>query len=80
MEMIRDGQLGMSVAKLGLTQKNQIIFRTYLCRKSTLGLEVQPNLFVFDSAKFGAFFALFGSLRAILGLGSVSNPFWDLLT
>ena len=44
------------------------IFGTYLCSQSTLVLEVQPYLFAFTSAKFGAFFALFGPLGAIFGV------------
>ena len=43
------------------------IFETYLCRQSTLVLEGQPYLFVFNSAKFGAIFALFGPFGAFLG-------------
>ena len=40
----------------------QKLFRTYLYRQSTLVLEVQPYLFVFNSATFGASFALFWAL------------------
>ena len=32
---------------------------TYLCRQSTLVMEVQPYLLVFNSATFWAFFAFF---------------------
>ena len=46
----------------------QNIFGTYLRSQSTLVLEVQPYLFAFTSAKFGAFFALFGPFGAIFGV------------
>ena len=42
---------------VGVRFKN--IFGTYLCRKSTLVLEIQPYLFVYNLAKFGAFFLHF---------------------
>ena len=51
---------------VGVRFKN--IFETYLCSQSTLVLEVQPYLFAFTLAKFGAFFALFGPLGAIFGV------------
>ena len=45
------------------------IFGTYLCRQSTLVLEVQLYLVAFTSVKFGAFLALFGPFGAIFGVG-----------
>ena len=51
---------------VGIRLKN--IFGTHLCSQSTLVLEVQLYLFAFTSAKFGAFFALFGPLGAIFGV------------
>ena len=43
-------------------------------------MEVQPDLFVFDSAKFGAFFAPIGPFWAIFGVGArIKKNFWDLL-
>ena len=48
-------------------------FGTYLCRQSTLVLEIQLYLFVFDLAKFWAFLCYLGVLgrfEAFLGLGS----------
>ena len=42
-------------------------FETYKCRVSSFVLEVQPYLFVFNSATFGAFFAFFEAL---------SGDFW----
>ena len=52
---------------VGVRFKN--IFGTYLCRKSTLVLEIQPYLFVYNLAKFGAFFTFFGPFEAIFGVG-----------
>ena len=56
----------MAIFGVGVRFKN--IFGTYLCSQSTLALEVKPYLFAFTSAKFGAFFALFGPLGAIFGV------------
>ena len=58
---------------------------TYLYRQPTLVLEVQPYLFVFNLATFGAFFALFWALRGyffgplglIVWLGSGSKTFLE---
>ena len=50
---------------VGIRFKN--IFGTYLCSQSTLVLEVQLYLFAFTSAKFGAFFTLFGPLGLLFG-------------
>ena len=44
-------------------------FVTFLYRQSTLVLEVQPYLFVLNSATFGAIFGLFGPFGAIFGVG-----------
>ena len=52
-------------AVFGVRVRFKNIFGTYLCSQSTLVLEVQPYLFAFTSAKFGAFFALFGPLGDI---------------
>ena len=52
---------------VGVRLKN--IFGTYLCRQSTLVLKLQPYLYVFNSAKFGALYSLFGPFRAIFGVG-----------
>ena len=49
--------------------KVQNIFGTYLCRQSTLVLESQPHLFIFNLVKFGAFFELFGPFGAISWVG-----------
>ena len=46
----------------------QNIFGTYICSKSTLVFEVQPYLFVFDSARFGAFFPRFWPVGTIFGV------------
>ena len=50
---------------LGLGVMFKSFFGTYLCRQSTLGLEVQLYLIVLNSAKFGAIFALFRPFEAI---------------
>ena len=52
---------------VGVRFKN--IFGTYLCRQSTLVLESQPHLFIFNLVKFGAFFELFGPFGAIFWVG-----------
>ena len=51
---------------VGIRLKN--IFGTYVCRLLIFVLEVQPYLFVSNSAPFGVFYALFGSCRAVLGV------------
>ena len=56
-------------AVFGVEVRLENIFGTYKCRLSIFVLEVQPYLFVFHSAKFWAFFALFGLLGAIFGVG-----------
>ena len=56
-------------AIFGVEVRLENIFGTYKCRLSIFVLEVQPYLFVFHSAKFWAFFALFGLLGAIFGVG-----------
>ena len=54
--------------------KVQNIFGTYLRRQSTLVLESQPHLFIFNLVKFGAFFELFLGLSGLFfGLGSDSK-------
>ena len=45
------------------------IFGNYQYRQSTLVLEIQPYLFVYNLAKFGAFFTFFGPFEAIFGVG-----------
>ena len=62
---------------LGSGSDSKTIFGTYLCSQSTLVLEVQPYLFVFNLAKFGAFFALLGPFVAILELESGSKTFLE---
>ena len=63
---------------VGVRFKN--IFGAYLCSQSTLVLEVQPYLFAFTSAKFGAVFALFGPSGAVFGVGvSLKNIFGTYL-
>ena len=49
------------------------IFGTYLCSQSTLVSEVQPYLFAFTSAKFGAVLPFLGFLGLFLGFGSGSK-------
>ena len=51
---------------VGVRFKNN--FGTYLCIKSTLVLEIQPYLIVFNLAKFGAFLTFFGPFEAIFGV------------
>ena len=46
----------------GFEVRFKISFETYLCKQSTLVLEVQPYLFVFDSTTFWVSFALFGPI------------------
>ena len=60
----------------GVEARFKDIFGTYLCCQSTLVLEVQPYLFVFNSARFGAFFHFLGLLWLFLGLGSGSKTFF----
>ena len=48
-----------AICEVGIGSK--IFFRTYLCRQSTLVLEVQLYLFVFNLVSFGTSFALFFS-------------------
>ena len=48
---------------------------TYLCRQSTLVLEILPYLFVFTSAKFWAFLHFLGLWGLFLGLRSSSKTF-----
>ena len=55
-------------AVFGVGVRFRNMFGTYLCSQSTLLLEVQPYLFAFTSAKFGAVFALFGPLGTIFGV------------
>ena len=52
--------------EFGVRFKNN--FGNYLCRQSTLVLDMQPYLFVFNSPKFGAFLALFEPFGAIFGV------------
>ena len=63
------GLLGLSFWPFGVIFWVKVwfknIFGNYLCRQSTLVLEIQPSLFVFISAKFWAFFALFWLFGAI---------------
>ena len=56
----------MGFFRAGVRFKN--FFETYLCRESTLVLEIQFILFIFDSAKFGTFCAFFWPFRAIFGV------------
>ena len=58
---------------VGVRFKN--IFGTYLCRQPTLVLEILPYLFVFYSAKFGAFLHFLSISGLFQGLGS--KLFWD---
>ena len=61
-------------------------FGTYLNRQSSLVLEVQPFLFVFNLGTFGASLALFWSFRAIIlalwgyfwGQVLIQKHFWNL--
>ena len=59
-------------------------FGTYLCRQSSLVLEVQPFLFVFIWQHFGpllhffqSFCAIFSALWGYFGSGSGSNTFLE---
>ena len=61
---------------VGVWFKN--IFGTNICRQSSLVLEIQLYLFVFDSVKFWSFFVLFGPFGTIFGLGSGSKTFLRL--
>ena len=51
------------------------IFWNLLIRLASFVLEVQPYLFVFNSAKFWAFLHFSGPLGLFLGLGSGSKTF-----
>ena len=51
-----------AICRVWVKPKN--FFGTYLCRQSTLVLEVQPYLFVFNLATFRTLFALFWALRS----------------
>ena len=46
----------------GVEVRFKNFFGTYPCKQSTLVLEVQPYLFVFDSTTFWVSFALFGPI------------------
>ena len=81
------GPLGLFFGPLGLFLESgsgsKNIFGTYLCSQSPLVLEVQPYLFSFTSAKFGAFFALCSYLwvwgqvhQNFLGLTFVEYQLW----
>ena len=50
-------------------------FGIYLCRQSTLVLEVQSYLLVFNSAKFWAFFGLFGAVFGSIALSCFFETF-----
>ena len=65
------GLFGPLRATFGVGVRLKIFFGTYLCRQSTLVLEVQQYLFVFNLAA-GASFALFGPLGLFSGSGSDS--------
>ena len=52
--------LGPSELFLGLGSASKTSFGTYQSRQSTLVLEVQPYLFVYNFPTFGTSFALFG--------------------
>ena len=65
---LRGYLFGTFGAFFGVRARLKNIFGTYLCCQSTLVLEVQPYLFVFNLAKFGAFFALLGPFGAIFGV------------
>ena len=57
---------------VGVRFKN--IFGTYLCRQSTLVLESQPHLFIFNLVKFGAFLNYFWAFRGyFLGWGQIQK-------
>ena len=60
---------------VGVRFKN--IFGTYLCRQSTLVLESQPHLFIFNLVIFGAFFTFLGLSRLFLGWRSGSKTFLE---
>ena len=66
------------MAFFGVVVRFKTLFGTYLCRQSNLVLKVQPYLFVFNSAIFGAFFAPFGPLGAIFGVGVNFNNFFGI--
>ena len=55
---------------------SKTLFRTYLVKQSTLVLEVQFYLFVFDSATIGAFLHFLDPSELILGLESGSKTFF----
>ena len=54
-------------------------FWNYLCRQQTLVLEILPDLFIYKSAKFGAFLHFLGLTVLFLGLRSCSRSFWHQL-
>ena len=60
---------------LGVWVRFKNILRTYQCRQSTLVLEVQPYLFVYISANFGAFFHFLGLSGLFFGLRSGSKTY-----
>ena len=64
-----------AIVGVGVRFKN--IFGTYLCSQSSLVLEVQPYIFAFTSAKFGAFFAVLGLWGLFWGLRSGSKTFLE---
>jgi len=64
-------------AIFGVKIRFKNIFGAYLCRKSFLVFEVQPDLFVFNSAKLGAILNFWGLSELFLGLGSGSKTFLE---
>ena len=64
--------LGPFGAIFGVRVRFNNFFGTYLCKQSTLVLEVQPFLFVSDSATFWSSFALFWAIQGYLFLA-----LWD---
>ena len=74
------GPLGLYFGPLGLLLElrsgSKTFFGAYQCSQSILVLEVQPYLFVLNSAKFGAIFAFFGPFGAFLGVGVMFKNFF----
>ena len=63
-------------AIFGVGVRFKYFFGTYLCRQSTLVLEVKPYLFVFNLATIGAFVWLFEPFGGICGVWVRSQIFF----
>ena len=56
------------------------IFGTYLCKQSSLVLEIQPYLLFLIRPSLGPFLHFLGLWGYFWGWGQVQQLFWDLLT